>query len=453
MGSEIDFEHIYKYNHESQVGLTMNISKTCYSKGDWVNGNLYLKTKPYMQEGILFNPIAYIIITEFHHGEKSKSNNEYYEIKEAPGKNTSEEEKNVLMYPLDLSAYNGVNLFQGINIPFQVKIPDNCYPSYIFDSDTYVRHFLTIDFTSIKAKKSEVIIIKNDQYFSLENKLFKTPIECSKEILKKGMLSKWLFNMTIKLPKNTFKYDENVPFIVEIDCSKLTVNIKSIKVSINIKQKIFSKDKKKETKPEIIKEIVSKVFPLKKGDKNYTIDDIIQLPETLNNPKQVYKKLDSSKGNFAEKFKNIVLFQSCYNGIITCEYNIRVNLEMDSYFSLDDFLEIPLDFYEPNLNNQEEEINLPSLEEISKSKIVMQDNLNNGMNTGMMPIDNNNNQYYNSIDNNNSNHDNTPNYYQNQVQFDNGMNINSYGENITNNIENSDAPPTIGQIMNNDINK
>ena len=199
MGSEIDFEHAYKYNHESQVGLTMNISKTCYSKGDWINGNLYLKTKPYMQEGILFNPIAYIIITELHHGEKSKSNNDYYEIKETPGNNKSEEEKNVLMYPLDLSAYNGVNLFQGINIPFQVKIPDNCYPSYIFDSDTYVRHFLTIDFTSIKAKKSEVIIIKNDQYFSLENNLFKTPIECNKEILKKGMISQWLFNMTIKL--------------------------------------------------------------------------------------------------------------------------------------------------------------------------------------------------------------------------------------------------------------
>ena len=37
MGSEIDFVHAYKYNHESQVGLTMNISKTCYSKGDWIN--------------------------------------------------------------------------------------------------------------------------------------------------------------------------------------------------------------------------------------------------------------------------------------------------------------------------------------------------------------------------------------------------------------------------------
>lgn len=441
MGSQIDFEHIYKYNHESQVGLTLKISKTCYSKSDWLNGNLYLKTKPYMQEGVLFNPIAYVIITEFHHGEKSKSDGEYYEIKETSRKDASQEEKILLNYPLDLSSYYGVNLFNGVNIPFQVKIPDNCYPSYIFDSDTYIRHFLTIDFTSIKAKKTEVIIIKNDQYFSLENKLFKTPIEFSKDILKKGMLSKWLFNLTIKLPKNTFKYDENVPFIIEIDCSKLTVNIKSIKVSINIKQKIYSKDKKKEVKPEMIKEIVSKIIPLKKGNKNYTVDDIIRLPDTLDNPKQVYKKLDSSKGSFAEKFKNIVLYQSCYDGIITCEYNLRVMLEMDSYFSLDDFWEVPLDFYEPNLNYQEEEINLPTLEEISQSKINMQNDLNNGENAGKSSIDNNNN------------YDNTSNNYQSQDQFNNGMNINSYGETVTNNIENSDAPPTIVQMMNNDINK
>ena len=437
----LHFEHIYKYNHESQVGLTLKISKTCYSKSDWLNGNLYLKTKPYMQEGVLFNPIAYVIITEFHHGEKSKSDGEYYEIKETSRKDASQEEKILLNYPLDLSSYYGVNLFNGVNIPFQVKIPDNCYPSYIFDSDTYIRHFLTIDFTSIKAKKTEVIIIKNDQYFSLENKLFKTPIEFSKDILKKGMLSKWLFNLTIKLPKNTFKYDENVPFIIEIDCSKLTVNIKSIKVSINIKQKIYSKDKKKEVKPEMIKEIVSKIIPLKKGNKNYTVDDIIRLPDTLDNPKQVYKKLDSSKGSFAEKFKNIVLYQSCYDGIITCEYNLRVMLEMDSYFSLDDFWEVPLDFYEPNLNYQEEEINLPTLEEISQSKINMQNDLNNGENAGKSSIDNNNN------------YDNTSNNYQSQDQFNNGMNINSYGETVTNNIENSDAPPTIVQMMNNDINK
>ena len=75
------------------------------------------------------------------------------------------------------------------------------------------------------------------------------------------------------------------------------------------------------------------------------IDDMIKLPTTMDNPKCVYKKLDSDKRNFHPKFDNIVLYQSCYDGIITCEYNIRIMLEMDTLFSTNEFLEIPLDFY------------------------------------------------------------------------------------------------------------
>ena len=66
MGSEYDFDHNFKYNHDSQVSLTINIPKTCYSKGEFIKGNLYLKTKQYMQEIYLLNPQLSVSFTELH---------------------------------------------------------------------------------------------------------------------------------------------------------------------------------------------------------------------------------------------------------------------------------------------------------------------------------------------------------------------------------------------------
>ena len=496
MGNEADFENNYKYNFDSQVSLSIDLSKTCYVKGEWIRGTLYLKTKPYLQERILLSPEATVIITELHHGELSESDYDIYEKKETP-ENNSLEEKNLLTCPMNLSQYNGANLYNGISIAFGVQIPLNCYPSCIFDSNTYVRHFLTINFTSIKAKKSVVIIIKNNQYFSYLNKLFKSPTIYTKEISKHqyALFNKGSFTTTITLPKNSFAYDEIVPFKVEIDCSKLNINIKSIKVSLNIIKKIHEKGNLKEIKLKTTKEVVSKIIPLTIGNKIYPIDDMIKLPTTMDNPKCVYKKLDSDKRNFHPKFDNIVLYQSCYDGIITCEYNIRIMLEMDTLFSTNEFLEIPLDFYEPNYLNNQNDDSLPTLEDISKNNLEnskvgdfpqIQNNMINYSNTAQTNTNNiNNNNYsnnnfnnnpglniqqpqfpnqinnqypnYNEIINNNANNinmsnnlgmENNNNIYSNNINNNNSFDDNNKNKDITDeNIEDSDAPPTIGQMM------
>lgn len=41
-----------------------------------------------------------------------------------------------------------------------------------------------------------------------------------------------------------------------------------------------------------MKELANKNISLTKGDKKYLIDDVIKLPSTLDNPKNVYEKLD-----------------------------------------------------------------------------------------------------------------------------------------------------------------
>ena len=65
----------------------------------------------------------------------------------------------------------------------------------------------------------------------------------------------------------------------------------------------------------------------------------------MDNPKEIYKKLDSDKRKFSEKFKNIFLCPSLYNEILKCEYFIKVMLEMDTMFSTNESLSMPIEFY------------------------------------------------------------------------------------------------------------
>ena len=60
--------------------------------------------------------------------------------------------------------------------------------------------------------------------------------------------------------------------------------------------------------------------------------------------------MDSDQSALTENF---LLYPTCYGGKLSCEYIIRVMIEIDSLFSTNEFLEIPLDFYEPQNNNSD----------------------------------------------------------------------------------------------------
>ena len=463
MGNEYNFENIYKYNHDSQVSLTINLPKTCYSKGEYISGNLYLKTKKYMQEGYLLNPQATVYFIEIHNNGEPESDFDIYEQKKKKKKGPSEEEKILFYYQINLSRYAGSNLFQGVKIPFSLQIPINCFPSFIFDKNIYIRHLLTFDFISIKAKKSEIIIIKNDKYFSLENNLYKSPAEYTRKVTKHqyAIFNKGSFTATIKLPKNSFKYDEVIPFVIEIDCSELTIRVKSIKVSLNVMQTVKVNDDK-EKNIQKVKELANKNISLTKGDKKFNIDDVIKLPSTLDNPKNVYQKLDKDKRKFSEKYKNLFLLPSLYDKILVNEYFIKVILEMDTMFSTNESLELPIEFYEDeninevnkgiksnlndninsnNMNNNIDEYvdQLPDLEEIEKSKINNNNN-NDYNNQQQYPVY----QNANNFDNNN--------YHNNINSNDIGNNKDTNEGNNTNQLENYEAPPSISQIFGNNNN-
>ena len=437
MGNKNDTEYNFKYNYDSQVSFIISLTKISYSKGETVTGTMFLKTKPYLQETILYNPQASISFIEFQHSGEQETD---FDIYGSPSNNKlSKKEKIYFTYPLNLFAYNGANLYAGVNINFFVNLPKECSSSCFIDNNTYIKHFILIDFPTIRAKKSEAIIIKNTKYYTLENKLYKTPIISKLETSKHKYA---VFNMgeikaTMTLSKNSFKYNETIYFIVEIDASKLTIEINSIKVSLIVNLKTRESNNSKDININKSIEIITKNIKVKKGEKRYYIDEFIKMPDNSYNPENLYKKYDGLK---KLKFNNeTFLYQPCYNDIINIQYSIRAMIEINSLFSTNEFMEIPIDFYaDENINNNEnknvniknnnnnnnlenDDDELPSLEEIIKG-----DNRKKIENK----IDDNGNFNINYVDNIN-------NYYNN----------NDKGNENNNKIENSGAPPSFGEFI------
>ena len=342
-----DFEiNNIKYNNENNFSVIVELEKTCYFKGETLKGNILLKPKDVVKKALLLYAIsANATLIEIQNYKAGQT-----------GYITTEE--NILFkYPMNIPKFEGKDVIDGKTIPFEFQIPLNSYPSLILDSNSYVRHILTFDFSSIDVKKSIVIIIKNDQYFSAFNELYKSPIEKTHKTTKHKYAIFYVGDIsgTVKLEKNAFAYNESIPLQIEIDCSTLTIRIKKVHISIYV---IISKNNKsnhKQANYKYEKNVFAKTISLLNQKDNYHLEDIIQLPK--GNPNQIYQKLDSDKRKYSQKYQNIFLYPSCYEGLITCEYYLKVLFETDTLFSTNEFITIPLDFYEKNVNNQTNDVN------------------------------------------------------------------------------------------------
>ena len=342
-----DFESDKQYNVEKYVSMTIELKKTCYSPGEMVYGTIILRANQGLQNPLLSSPLATLYLTEYFYYTYSENEyNPHKKMNEFVSK-VAEENMPLLKIPLDFRNFLNANIMNNVAIPFQFQIPVNIYPSVIFDTQAYVKHYLCIDFPSIMAKKTVVIVIKNNLYFSIENALLQQPAVCFREVKKhKLFASKGSFNATLKLERNTFSYSEMIPFEVDVDATKLSMNVKGIKISLHRTQKKNLRRDHNKARDTIKKEVASKSIPFRKGDKRFHIEDVIQLKPEYN-PKQAYNLLDSDHRKYSEKYNNVRISPTCYGGLLSCDYYIKLVVEMDSLLSTDEDLRIPIDLYEP----------------------------------------------------------------------------------------------------------
>ena len=346
-------------NPENDISLDIELNKTCFSKDEYIYGIIVLtpKINSFIKE--FLNPYALISIQEKHNYEylDSSYDQENDEIK--PTKKSINEFKTLIKTQYNFSNYLNSSMIPCLKIQFRIKVPNNAYPSCLFDKNTFVIHYLTIEFESLKAKKSEIIIIKNSPYFTKENGLLKIPA-IYKHILTKHkyvVFDCGYMEIKITLEKNICPYNENLPIEINIDCSKLDkIKVKGVKIYIYRSYKKNNPNNKKIIYEKKIEEIVRKTLPLREGEKTYHIEDGIKLPLSSNdlNPEEVYKILDKDKREPNLKFNNIKLYPSCNGGLLSCLYYITIVIETNTLFSTNEEIIIPIDFYSPFIPYEKE---------------------------------------------------------------------------------------------------
>jgi hypothetical protein len=349
-----------EFNYENDVSLSIELDKTCYSKGEKINGTLILSPEQNSAHTELVNPYAKFSFIE-------KQCYEFLEIfyeKDRdiikPTRKNIEEIKILGSYPMNFSKYEKSNMLPNLKIPFQIIIPINAYPSLISDKNTYILHFLTCELESLKVKKSIPFIIKNNPYFTKENKLLKIPYE-TKQLIGKhkfAIFSCGNFEVKINLEKNICPYNENLPITIDIDCSNLNnIKLKGVNIYIFRTFRKNSQKNKNLMKEEKTEEIVRKTLPLREGEITYHIEDGIKLPISSNNlnPEIVYQLLDKNKDQGMKKFQNIKLFPSCSGGLLSCNYFLKIIIETNTLFSTNEEMIIPVDFYSSSNNKNEDD--------------------------------------------------------------------------------------------------
>ena len=383
-------------NPENDISLDIELNKTCFSKDEYIYGIIVLtpKINSFIKE--FLNPYALISIQEKHNYEylDSSYDQENDEIK--PTKKSINEFKTLIKNQYNFSNYLNSSMIPCLKIQFRIKVPNNAYPSCLFDKNTFVIHYLTIEFESLKAKKSEIIVIKNSPYFTKENGLLKIPA-IYKHILTKHkyvIFDCGYMEVKITLKKNICPYNENLPIEINIDCSKLDkIKVKGVKIYIYRSYKKNNPNNKKIIYEKKIEEIVRKTLPLREGEKTYHIEDGIKLPLSSNdlNPEEVYKILDKDKREPNLKFNNIKLYPSCNGGLLSCLYYITIVIETNTLFSTNEEIIIPIDFYSPFIPYEKEgniKINISkSFNKKLDNKIILkkkEDNLEENININQL---------------------------------------------------------------------
>ena len=459
---------------ERNFSINIELQKTCYFKGEPLKGNIIIKPKNNINKKLLQCPITSNVTLEEIHNYKL-TNLSY----------DTNEDIILFKYPMNIPKFQENDIINGMIVPFEFQIPHNSYPSLLIDRSTFVRHILIFEFSPIEEKRSTFIIIKNSRYFSDFNELYKSPVEENFITTKHkyALLNMGEMGCSVKLQKNAFTYNESIPFQIDIDFSNLKIKIQKIYISIYF---ILAKNSKnhKQVKLQNQKTIFSKEISLLDLKDKAHLEDVIILSKE--NPGQIYKQLDLDKTNNSNKFNNVLLLPACYEGLITCKYYLKVTFETDTLFSTNESLEIPLDFYASE-NEEENEIN--NLNQIVEKPMPMSSN-NFSKIIDFDKIDNSNQKKQNTLKNKifssfnffnlfnkgNSNQENPEtnnninknNNLNNSINQNNNINNNNINNNINdinninkeiitperNEIESFDAPPIIySEIKFNDNDK
>jgi sporulation-control protein spo0M len=219
-------------------GMVINLEKPYYYPGEIVHGKIYcLFSQPYDCKSVEMEISAeeYTMFTEMKRREKAKETS----INKREGRNCIYKRVQTIM----VSEKNIIN--QGHYVyPFTFMLPLNLpgsFESYSDEHSAYIKHIvevraLPLDPNTQAITNSILFIVRQPpQFFQYPSKM--TDSKC----IKICCLNKGTSSVTVSLEKNYYTTDDKVNVICELDNTKCSLDIKSIKLELF--QEIILKDK------------------------------------------------------------------------------------------------------------------------------------------------------------------------------------------------------------------
>ena len=379
---------------EKKLSINISVEKIIYFPGDEIKGFVYIQGKGTLANPLFIYSLVKVSISQIYYYEydvetkiESDLGEEKFKLK-IPFVDKVKEKETQIIYStmFNYSQYLGTNLIDGLKLPFQIILPNNIEPTFYF-KNSYIRHILTFDFYEYESKTSIGFIIKNQRFFSLENKSLKEPLTVFKDMTKSKFIffSQGKIAVYITSKSNSYKYGDKIPLEITIDSSELNINLIGIQIKFDRYIQFNNKNDKNSIKEFFTHNLFCKEVKFEEKKNNYKYNIIIspKNDDYCFEPDIFYSIIEANylKLNFPE----IDLFPFCSGGLINCLYLINVKLYFDSLATTDETISIPIELYFDNNKN-----------DINKNEII----LNNPYNEIFKEDDINENLNINSINNN-----------------------------------------------------
>ena len=405
--------NIEEYRNEKRISINITVEKFTYFPGEVIKGFLYIKGKNLTNPLLLYALVnvkkkkKYYYEYELESKIESDTGEEKLKIK-IPFVDKIRERENQIVYStmFNYSQYLGSNLMNGIQLPFQIVLPQNLDPSFFYQN-SYIRHIVTFDFLGLESKNSIGLVIKNPRYFKLENNSLKEPLKVFKDISKTKMLFFKQGNIAIYITSksNSYLYGEKIPIEISIDASELELDLIGIQVRFDRYINYNEKEDKNIPRKSITNNLFCKDINFSEKKNHYKFDVTIDPPgnDFCVNPNLLYSVIE---GNYVKlDYPNVNLFPFSTGGLIDCLYVINVKLCFDSMATTDETISVPIELYLDNNQNKDNEINNNNINDNNQIKNIPNpykdifkdddDDLNDNLNINH--IEENNNKINNNI--------------------------------------------------------
>ena len=338
-----------KYNQENDVSLNISINKSCYDPGETISGYLDIQPKYNINQTIFNDTQAIFKITQL----------QQYDYSVGSGEDEStiyvNEDSDIFTLDKHFDYFCGANILVGIKIPFSIQIPLEIQPT-LYYSGYYIKHFFSVELPGIKAKKSLIILIKEHKMYTIENKLLKMPAFGFGDFYKKkkGEYKGGKVSCLLEIPKNSFTFNEFIPFKIDLNCTELNLEIKLIRVRImEFIYCNYKDDHKKRLQTSLDRELNYKEFPISGNQNKYEINNDIKIPN-VNIGQEIYNifetiqliEVDYDFNKFGE-----FLMPFCVGGLISSEFALNVEIKYEKHRTISSF-NLPIEI----LNNENSDI-------------------------------------------------------------------------------------------------